>query len=326
MSVEENTIKGIKRLCNDSHTILQWGAAWYFRTVQIRKAWAVRARETMFRIMWIIIVFAGGLYGIVCLYLFLVQAKLIFYPNIPSRKLTASPADIGLAYESVVIETGDHVTLNGWYIPARVPKGVLLFYHGNAGNISHRLDSLRIFYEIGLSTLIIDYRGYGQSQGRISEQGIYRDAEAAWSYLTKSKNIPANRIVVFGRSLGGAIAAYNAAGNRPGALILESAFTSVPDMAAYMYPMLPVRLLSRFDFNTKKALQSVRCPVLIIHSPDDEIIPFENGQQLYQAASEPKRIFEIRGGHNDGFLVSGQKYIDGISSFIAASFSDSFLK
>jgi len=275
----------------------------------------------MAKTIWTIIVLAGGLYGMICLYLFLMQARLIYYPNLPSRELTASPADIGLAYESVDIVTSDRVSLHGWFVPAREQNGVLLFFHGNAGNISHRLDSLRIFHEMGLAILIIDYRGYGQSQGRISEQGTYLDAEAAWNFLTGIKKVPAGRIVVFGRSLGGAIAAYCAAHHKPGALILESVFTSVPDMAAHLYPLLPVRLLSRFQYNALKELQSVSCPVLVIHSRDDEIIPFENGLQLYQAAPGPKRILAITGGHNDGFLVSGQRYIDGIKSFIAESLS-----
>jgi len=273
----------------------------------------------MFSIIWSIIILAGGLYGALCLYLFLMQAKMIFYPNIPSRKLTSSPADIGLEYESVSINTSDQVTLHGWFVPASEEKGALLFFHGNAGNISHRLDSLKIFHGLGLSTLVIDYRGYGRSQGAISEHGTYLDAEAAWNYLTEIKNISPQKIVVFGRSLGAAIAAYSAEKHMPGALILESAFTSVPDMAAKLYPIFPVRLLSRFQYNTRQFLISVKCPVLIIHSPDDEIIPFENGLQLYRSAREPKRILKIKGGHNDGFLLSGKMYIEGMEKFTTSS-------
>ena len=277
----------------------------------------------MFNIFWSIIIIAGGLYGALCLYLFLMQDKLIFYPNIPSRKLSASPADIGLEFETVSINTSDQVILNGRFVPAPDEKGTLLFFHGNAGNISHRLDSLRIFHGLGLSTLIIDYRGYGKSQGKISEQGSYLDAEASWKYLTERKNIPAQNIIVFGRSLGAAIAAYNAAKYMPGALILESAFTSVPDMAEQLYPIFPVRLLSRFQYNTRESLLSVTCPVLIIHSPNDEIIPFENGLQLYRSAGNPKQLLEIQGGHNEGFLLSGKTYIEGIDRFIVPILSGS---
>lgn len=282
----------------------------------------MRQRGAMFNIIWTITILAGGLYGALCLYLFLMQAKLIFYPNMPSRQLTSSPADIGLEYESVSIITSDQTTLHGWFVPALEEKGVVLFFHGNAGNISHRLDSLKIFHDLGLSTFIIDYRGYGRSQGAISEPGTYLDAEAAWNYLTEIKKIPPQEIVVFGRSLGAAIAAYSATRHTPGALILESAFTSVPDMAAKLYPIFPVRFLSRFHYNTKKFLLSVNCPVLIIHSPNDEIIPFENGVHLYESAGEPKKLLEIRGGHNAGFLLSGKTYTEGINNFYTQAFQD----
>jgi len=263
-----------------------------------------------------ILIIGGMLYGAVSAYVFFMQARLVYYPNQPSRELTASPADIGLEYESITITTSDDIKLHGWFIPVEQARGVLLFFHGNAGNISHRLDLLEIFHTLGLSSLIIDYRGYGQSRGKVTEQGTYLDAEAAWQYLTRERNIPAENIVIFGMSLGGAIAANLAARQQPGALILESTFTSIPDMAANLYPILPVRLLSRFRYDTRGSLSSVTCPVLIIHSPDDEIIPYKNGTTLFEAAKEPKSFLEIRGGHNDGFLTSGRLYVDGLDTFI----------
>lgn len=270
----------------------------------------------MVSIFWSVSILAAGMYGALCLYLFIMQARLLYYPNMPSRKLTATPADIGLAYEQVSITTRDRIKIHGWYVPVAQERFTLLFFHGNAGNISHRLDSIRIFHELGLSVLIVDYRGYGQSEGVISEQGTYRDAEAAWSFLTETRNMPAGRIVVFGRSLGAAIAAHIASTNKPGAVILESAFTSVPDMAARLYPIFPVRLLSRFNYDTRKMLTTVSSPVLIIHSPADEIIPYENGELLFEAAREPKKMLIIRGGHNEGFLASGNIYIKGIDDFL----------
>jgi fermentation-respiration switch protein FrsA (DUF1100 family) len=275
----------------------------------------------MVNFIWSIVILAAGIYGILCLFLFFTQAKLLYYPNIPSRKLTASPTDIGLDYESVSVTASDGTTIHGWYVAAQPEKGTLLFFHGNAGNISHRLDSIGIFHDLGLSTFIIDYRGYGQSQGTISESGTYLDAEAAWNYLTRTRKIPVRQIIVFGRSLGAAVAAHIASEYQPGALVLESAFTSVPDMAARLYPIFPVRVLSRFQYDTKKMLRSVSCPVLIIHSPDDEIIPFENGLQLYESARQPRELLRIRGGHNEGFLVSGSIYSDGINNFIGAHFA-----
>jgi pimeloyl-ACP methyl ester carboxylesterase len=262
------------------------------------------------------VILVAGIYGLLCLILFVMQSRLLYYPNLPSRGLTAEPSDVGLDYESVIISTSDNIKIHGWFVPARPERATLLFLHGNAGNISHRLDSLRIFNQLGFSTFIIDYRGYGQSQGKISEQGTYRDAEAAWNYLTQTRKIPEQQIIIFGRSLGGAIAAHVAGKFKPGVLILESTFTSVPDMAARLYPLVPARLLSRFQYDARKMLKSVTSPVLIIHSPDDDIIPFENGRLLFKNAWKPKEMLKIRGNHNNGFLVSGSLYTKGISSFI----------
>lgn len=266
-----------------------------------------------------IVVKAATAYAVVLLGLFVFQSRLVYFPNMPSRAIGPGPDTIGLAYEPVEIITEDGIKLDAWYVPAQEPRGVVLFFHGNAGNISHRLDSLRIFNELKLDTLIFDYRGYGRSEGRVSEQGTYRDADAAWRYLTVERGIPAAEIVLFGRSLGAAIAAYVASRHRPGALILESGFVSVPELAAILYPWLPARQLARIGYPTGEYLKTASCPVLIVHSRDDEIIPFKQGQQLFKLASEPKHFLELLGGHNDGFLVSGRRYLDGFENFLAAS-------
>jgi hypothetical protein len=266
-----------------------------------------------------IVVKAAAAYAIVLLALFVFQSRLVYFPNIPSRAIGSGPDNIGLAYEPVEIITEDGIKLDAWYVPAKEPHGVMLFFHGNAGNISHRLDSLRIFNELNLDTLIFDYRGYGRSEGKISEQGTYRDADAAWRYLTVERGIPAAEIVLFGRSLGAAIAAYVASRHRPGALILESGFVSVPELAAILYPWLPARQLARIGYPTGEYLKTASCPVLIVHSRDDEIIPFKQGRQLFELANEPKHFLELLGGHNDGFLVSGRRYLDGFENFLTAS-------
>lgn len=265
-----------------------------------------------------IIVMAGGTYALILLFLFLAQSHLIYFPNIPSRALGPGPDSIGLAYETVDILTEDGIRLDAWYVPAREPRGVVLFFHGNAGNISHRLDSLKIFHDLNFSSLIFDYRGYGRSEGKVSERGTYRDAEAAWQYLTKERRIPASQITLFGRSLGAAIAAYLASRQRPAALIIESGFVSVPELAAQLYPWLPARWLARFRYPTGEYLKTVPAPVLIIHSRDDEIIPFVQGRSLFVRAREPKDFLELQGGHNDGFLISGQHYLDGLGAFLAS--------
>jgi uncharacterized protein len=256
-------------------------------------------------------------YALFLAFLYFYQSRMLFLPDIPSRAVDNLPSAINLAYEPVNLVTSDKVHLDGWFIPAPVERGVILFCHGNAGNLSHRLDSLQLFHKMGFSTLIFDYRGYGRSQGRPSEAGTYLDAEAAWLYLTKKRSIAPSRIILFGRSLGAAVAAHQATLSPPGALIIESSFTSVPDMAAELYPFLPARLLSRFNYDVQQLLQRVSCPLLVVHSRDDEIIPFRHGQALYAAAKEPKQFLELRGGHNDGFLLTGQTYVQGLDTFLS---------
>ena len=229
-----------------------------------------------------------------------------------------TPGDVGVDYEDVSIKTTDGETLHGWFVAGRTDR-VLLFFHGNAGNISHRLNSIRQFHDLGLSVLIIDYRGYGQSSGRTTEQGIYRDANAAWRYLTEDRGIAASDIVVFGRSLGASAAAQLAAKHKPHALILESSFTSVPEVAQELYPWLPARWLSRLNHATRDYVRKVSCPVLIVHSRDDEIIPYHHGEAIFAAANEPRALLALRGTHNDAFLRDEATYITGLRQFLADS-------
>lgn len=261
-----------------------------------------------------VILVAGAIYIALVILLTLFQSRMIYYPT---SSIDMTPRYIDLDYDEVDFVAVDDVKLNGWFIPKEDHIGVLLFCHGNAGNISHRLETIRIFHDLGLSVFIFDYRGYGQSQGKLSEKGTYLDVEAAWRYLTEIRMIKPSDIIVFGRSLGGSIAAYIAKEENPGALILESAMTSVPDVAAKIYPFLPVRLLARFEYNTIDYVREVSCPVLVIHSPDDEIIPYENGRRLFEAANEPKRFLELTGGHNEGFMLAGDYYSDGLQDFLS---------
>ena len=252
--------------------------------------------------------------------MFFSQERLLFLPNMPSRSVVVTPHDVALDFQNLNINTEDGIQLDAWFIPHSDARGTLLFFHGNAGNISHRLDSIKIFHRLRLNVFIFDYRGYGRSTGSPTEQGVYKDAQAAWRYLTQERGIPAQQIVLFGRSLGGAIATRLAARTQAGALIIESTFTSVPELAAKLYPFLPVRLLARLDFNTRAELHSVNIPVLVIHSRDDEIIPFSHGQTNYDTANNPKQFIELRGGHNDGFLISNNTYQQGIERFLQQHF------
>ena len=239
------------------------------------------------------------------LFLLLMQHKFVYYPV---REISCTPAEIGLDFESVDLATSDGLKLTGWYVPAPDSRFTVLFCHGNGGNIMHRLDSISTFYNLGLSCLIFDYRGYGRSQGKPSEQGTYLDAAAAYKWLTEQKKVPPDNIILFGRSLGGCIAAHLARTAEPKALVIESTFTSYVDMGKKFYPYMPVRWFARFSYNAVDYIRDVRCPVMIIHSANDELVPFEFGHKLYQTASEPKRFVEIFGSHNDGFIVSGDIY------------------
>jgi uncharacterized protein len=256
------------------------------------------------------------LYVALAAFMWVRQESMLFLPGMPSRHLVASPADIGLEYEALRIATDDGEELDAWFIPAPRERGVLLFFHGNAGNISHRLDSLRIFNGLGLAVLILDYRGYGRSTGRPSERGTYEDARAAWRHLVEERGIPAERIVVFGRSLGGAIATWLATEYEPRGLIVESTFRSVPDLAAELYWFMPVRRLARVEYPVELLMSSVAAPVLVVHSREDEIIPFHHGEALHMAAGERARMLELRGGHNTGFLQSQRLYVEGIGAFL----------
>jgi fermentation-respiration switch protein FrsA (DUF1100 family) len=258
-------------------------------------------------------IIALALAGAVLLAAYLFQDRLVFFPL---QGMAADPNQAGLEYEDARIETTDGLLLHGWYVPARQGRGTVLFCHGNAGNVSHRLETLEIIHGLGFSCLIFDYRGYGRSQGKPSERGLYDDVLAAGRWLRREKGVGARDLVLWGRSLGAAVAAYAAAKEDPAALILESAFTSVPEMGKKLYPFLPVKLIARIGFETGEHVAKVSCPVLVIHSPDDEIVPFEMGRGVFEAAPEPKRFMEIFGSHNTGFLNSGRSYVQGIEEFL----------
>jgi fermentation-respiration switch protein FrsA (DUF1100 family) len=248
--------------------------------------------------------------------MYLQQPAMTFFPE---RELSATPANWGFEYEEVWFDTQDGVRLHGWYIPRTGSKRALLFFHGNGGNISHRGDSIAIFHRLGLNVFIFDYRGYGRSQGTASERGLSRDAAAAWRYLTETKGFSGADIVIFGRSLGGAVAAALAADVRPEGLILESTLSSARDFANLAFPVLSRLVLLRYDFDTAEHLTRVTCPVLVLHSPEDEIMPFQLGEKVYRSANEPKVFVKMRGDHNSGFLQSQPDYEQELRRFLSTT-------
>jgi fermentation-respiration switch protein FrsA (DUF1100 family) len=234
----------------------------------------------------------------------------------PTPDVLYTPDELGLAFENVVITTRDGLKLSGWYVPAEDAQLTLLFCHGNGGNITHRLDSINIFHDLGINCLIFDYRGYGNSEGKPTEEGTYLDAKAAYQWLRKNKKTDANNIIIFGRSLGASIAAQLASQVEARGLIIESGFTSYADMGKKFYPYMPVRWFASFSYNTVGYLRQVRCPVLVVHSRTDELVPFQFGLELYETANEPKEFVEITGSHNDGFLISGQIYTNNLREWL----------
>lgn len=257
------------------------------------------------------------LYAVTLVLVYFLQDRLIYYPF---KNMDQTPATIGLAYERWSLVAEDGVVLSAWWIPATEERGVLLFCHGNAGNIGHRLYPAQALRRLGLSILLFDYRGYGQSGGSPSEKGTYLDAEAAWQCLVEKKKKQPGKIILFGESLGGAVAAELATRHVPGGLILQSTFTSIPELAARFYPFLPVRWLSKYKYATLDKVSAITCPKLFIHSREDEIVPFALAEALFKKATEPKQLLVIQGGHNDGFLQSEEICMQGIRSFLDGIF------
>ena len=232
---------------------------------------------------------------------------------IPSRTMFATPDQEGLPYEEIIFESGGH-RLVGWYIPAEEPVASLLFCHGNAGNISYRLDSLRQFRSICLNVFLFDYRGYGRSEGRVTEAGTYADAQAAWNWLCQRD--PNQPRIIFGRSMGAAVAAELATRNSAQALIFESGFMSIPELGQERFPFLPVKLLGRIKYDSLSKIGSIHMPILVIHSLEDELVPIRHGRAIFAAAPEPKEFITIHGGHVEAHFLSEKSYLEALSRFI----------
>ena len=211
--------------------------------------------------------------------------------------------------------------LNGWFFPAdsQSPSGtkhrVVLLCHGNAGNISHRLATSQALLDLGVGVFVFDYRGYGRSLGRPSETGTYHDAEAAYDWLRR-EGVASEQIIVFGESLGGAVASELALRRPIGGLILLSTFTSVPAIGLELFPWLPVKLLGTIQYNTAGKLPRINAPLLIMHSKSDSLIGFHHGQTLFEAAHEPKMFWEVTGDHNDTLRAGLGRCQEGLKRFL----------
>jgi len=220
----------------------------------------------------------------------------------PSRKMAVSPSVMGLPWEDIYFETKDNVTLNAWFFKNPQARSTVIFAHGNAGNMSDRLFKVKFFHDLGLNVFIFDYRGYGKSQGRPTEAGVYLDAQGAYDYLQTRHDVQMKNIVLYGASIGGVVVIDLATHRDAALLVVESSITNAQDMARIIYPFVPSIFLS-LKFDSIDKVRRLKIPKLFIHSPDDEVVPYWVGQKLFEAASQPKEFLKIHGGHNDGSIT-----------------------
>ena len=237
----------------------------------------------------------------------------IYYPE---KDFIFTPDDYRLEYEDIFFVSEDNLRLNGWFIPAEAPRATILFSHGNAGNMSHRLQIIEIFHRLNLNVFIYDYRGYGKSQGVPSEQGLYRDVQAAYRYLTEQRKLDAASLVIFGKSIGANVAIDLASRVEAGLFISDSGFTSAYEMGRRLFPYLPVKFLISIKYDALSKIKDITIPKLIIHSQEDEIVPFRMGQRLFEAAAEPKEFYPMKGTHNEAIIEFEKEYYSKLDNFL----------
>jgi fermentation-respiration switch protein FrsA (DUF1100 family) len=241
------------------------------------------------------------------------EPRTLYYPD---RIMIANPSVYWLAYDDLQLTDEDGTRIHGWFLPGAKPI-TILFCHGNAGNISHRLDKAMRLHSTGAGLLFFDYRGFGLSEGTPTEAGTYQDAEAAYRYLIETKRLKPEQIVFQGESLGCAVATEMAIRHpEAGGLILESPFTSTVAMAKRIFPWLPVKWIVRYRYDNLSKIPKIKMPLLIMHSPQDDIVPFEMGRALFAAAPEPKQFVELVGDHNEGYAESGDRYRRAVEDFL----------
>lgn len=251
-------------------------------------------------------------YAAICLLVWVFQRRLTYFP---SKGLARTPADVGLAAEELAVTTSDGVTLHGWRFPNEDAVGELVYCHGNAGNVADRLVHTEAFLEMGLAVTLFDWRGYGRSEGSPSEEGLYRDVDAVWRWLVQEAGVAPGRLVVYGESLGGGPAIELATEREIGALVLEACFTSLPDLGADVYPWLPVRPLARERYASEEKLAEIDVPVLVVHSPADEIVPFSHAEALAAAAPHAE-LLATEAGHNDGGFLRRPRWRERVETFV----------
>lgn len=241
-----------------------------------------------------------------------------FFLYFPTQDLEYNPGDVGLDFQDIELITEDNVKIHGWFVPHEDSTGTILMLHGNAGNIGHRVTWLKILHDLGVNVFIIDYRGYGKSEGEPFEAGLYRDARAAYDWWFAERKPRDEKLILYGESLGGAVAVHLAARASPSGLILQSTFTSARDMAKTMFLIGLFQPLVNVHFNSADAIARITCPKLFIHGETDEIVPFRLGEDLFKLAPEPKLFYAVpEAGHNDLLLIAGPEYTRQLKTFLS---------
>lgn len=268
---------------------------------------------------------AAAMYGSACLFLYLRQTRFMFFP---ARVITTRPSDFGLPYEEVwlpVPQPNRPERMHGWWIPAKGPSaGVLLYLHGNGINIGANVEQASHFHQMGLSVLLIDYRGYGQSEGSFpTEQQVYQDAEVGWHYLTQTRRVAPDAVVIYGHSMGGAVAIH-LANQYPdaAALIVQSSFTSMRDMVNHqpVYRIFPIDQLLTQRFDSIHKVPRLQMPVLFVHGLADGKVPADMSQRLYAASPQPKQLYLVPlAGHNNVAETAGAEYLQTVQQFVQQS-------
>ena len=255
-------------------------------------------------------------FGVFFLMPYRIERMFCYYPM---KQVDADPSTAGLPFEELQLRAEDGIRIHGWFVPRAGARATLLILHGNAGNIGHRVPWIEMLHRAGAGVLIIDYRGYGRSAGQPLEEGLYRDARAAYAWWREKRSPAAEKLVVVGESLGGAVATELAAREPVAGLILQSTFTNAWDMAKTILPLGLLQPLTSIRFDSVGRIARIRCPKLFIHGNRDEIIPFRLGRKLFELAPEPKEFYEVQGaGHNDLPWVAGPEYEARIARFLAS--------
>lgn len=263
---------------------------------------------------WFIALFLGAVV-LLAMTTNILERMLVYYPM---REIEAEPSQVGLQYVDVNVVTEDGIRVHGWFVPKSDALYTLLIFHGNAGNISHRLSWIQMLHELRAHVMIIDYRGYGRSEGKPSEQGLYRDALAAFAWLKNNRPSDRGKLILIGESLGGAVAVDLAARVPVDGIVLQSTFTTAWDMAKTLFPIGLLQPLTGVRFDTAAKIEKVRCPKLIIHGNRDEIVPLRLGRKLFDLAPPPKQFYEVPGaGHNDLLWIAGPEYVKRLGVFLA---------